>query len=52
MNIFNFIDEYKVDDIICDNFIEYFKKNTEYKSLGSSSTNGFINFGEKIAVFD
>jgi|TARA_R100001530_G_C4233975_1_gene133436 hypothetical protein len=43
MNIFNFIDEYKVDDIICDNFIEYFKKNTEYKSLGSSSTNGFID---------
>tara|TARA_R100001132_G_C3207793_1_gene52129 strand:- start:38 stop:586 length:549 start_codon:yes stop_codon:yes gene_type:complete len=40
MNIYNFIEEYKVDNIICDNFIEYFKKNKEYKSLGSSSEKG------------
>ena len=43
MNTFNFIEEYKLDNKICDNFINYFKKNIEYRSLGSSSEQGFIN---------
>jgi prolyl 4-hydroxylase len=30
MNTFNFIEEYKLDDAMCDNFIKYFKKNKEY----------------------
>ena len=41
MNTFNFIEEYKLDNKICDNFINYFKKNIEYRSLGSSSEQGF-----------
>ena len=47
MNTFNFIEEYKLDNKICDNFINYFKKNTEYRSLGSSIKQGFIDTSVK-----
>ena len=47
MNTFNFIEEYKLDNKICDNFINYFKKNIEYRSLGSSSEQGVINTSVK-----
>jgi len=43
MNTFNFIEEYKLDNTICNNFIKYFKKNTEYKNLGSSVEKGFVD---------
>ena len=34
MNTYNFIEKYKVSSSICDNFIQYHKDNTEYKSIG------------------
>ena len=34
MNTYNFIEKYKVSYSICDNFIQYHKDNTEYKSIG------------------
>ncbi len=34
MTIYNFIEKYKVPKKICDNFIEYYKKNKEYKNKG------------------
>lgn len=43
MNTFNFIEEYKLNNTICNNFIKYFKKNTEYKNLGSSVEKGFVD---------
>ena len=43
MNTFNFIEEYKLDNKICNNFINYFKKNTEYKGLGNSSKQGLVD---------
>ena len=47
MTTFNFIEEYTMDKKICDNFIEYFKKNTEYKSKGSSSEEGVVDINVK-----
>tara|TARA_A100000171_G_C2041662_1_gene100785 strand:+ start:58 stop:606 length:549 start_codon:yes stop_codon:yes gene_type:complete len=43
MNTFNFIEEYKLDDAMCDNFIKYFKKNKEYKKIGASGEKGTID---------
>jgi hypothetical protein len=43
MNTFNFIEEYKIDNSICDEFIKYFKKNKEYKKLGRCSEKGIID---------
>ncbi len=43
MNTFNFIEEYKLDDAMCDNFIKYFKKNTESKKLGATGATGIID---------
>ena len=47
MNTFNFIEEYKIDNKICDDFIKYFKKNKEYKSKASSSEQGVIDTSVK-----
>jgi prolyl 4-hydroxylase len=32
--MYNFIETYKMNTILCDNLIEYHKKNTEYKNIG------------------
>jgi len=32
----NFIEQYKIDTYICDDMIQYYKKNTEYKAKGVS----------------
>ena len=42
MNTFNFIEKYKVPLKVCDNIIEYHKKNIEYKTLGMIGA-GIIN---------
>jgi len=34
MNLSNFIEEYKIPNIICDQFLNYHKKNKEYKTAG------------------
>jgi len=34
MNTYNFIEEYKIPHVICDQFLNYHKKNKEYKGLG------------------
>ena len=34
MNLSNFIEEYKISDVICDQFIQYHQKNKDYKSPG------------------
>tara|TARA_R110000764_G_C10770240_1_gene354799 strand:- start:42 stop:572 length:531 start_codon:yes stop_codon:yes gene_type:complete len=39
MNISNFIETYKAPKKMCDEFINYFKKNKEYKNLGNSTDN-------------
>ena len=36
MNTFNFIEEYKIPEKICDDLITYYKKNTEYKNIGQT----------------
>ena len=38
MNIFNFIEEYKIPKKICDDLITYYKKNTEYKNIGQTGS--------------
>jgi prolyl 4-hydroxylase len=38
MNMYNFIEEYKMDKAICDKFIKYHKKNKEYKHLGRTAS--------------
>lgn len=43
MSTFNFIEEYKIDNKICDSFIKYFKKNKEYKKIGSCGDKGTID---------
>ena len=42
MNTFNFIEKYKVPLKVCDNIIEYHKKNIEYKTPGMIGA-GIIN---------
>ena len=34
MNSYNFIEEYKIPSVICDQFLNYHQKNKEYKSPG------------------
>ena len=34
MNLSNFIEEYKISDVMCDQFIQYHQKNKEYKGPG------------------
>ena len=34
MTLSNFIEEYKISDVICDQFIQYHQKNKEYKNTG------------------
>ena len=34
MTLSNFIEEYKISDVICDQFIQYHQKNKEYKNPG------------------
>ena len=35
----NFIEQYKIDESICDKLIQYYKENEEYKSQGRSKNN-------------
>ena len=35
MNTYNFIEEYKIPHVICDQFLNYHKKNKEYKTEGA-----------------
>ena len=37
MTLSNFIEEYKIPNVICDQFIRYHKKNKEYKSVGKTA---------------
>ena len=38
MNLSNFIEEYKIPTVICDQFIQYHQKNKEYKTPGITAT--------------
>ena len=42
MNTFNFIESYKAPKKLCDNLINYYKKNREYKTIGKTG-HGVLN---------
>lgn len=48
MNIENFIRIYQVDNIICDQLIDYHKKNSEYKQKGCVNKSSGIEIDENI----
>ena len=50
MNISNFIEIYKIPEKICDNLINYFKKNNEYKHPGITLSGVNKNIKDSIDV--
>ena len=42
-----FIEEYKIDPLVCDELIKYHKNHTEYKTKGAVGADGTINLKEK-----